>query len=467
MSTTTSDDESSPRVSASRTPKVLALVVLWLAPEAQRGGSRLGEVLLMPEGACPPPCVFGRGDDTDDDPRTARLAFLRQRPGANASTPPLELSSLSRRQLLLRVVDGAIHVENVGRRDLVVDGNVVQRCVLRRGDMLEIKNRVVLMCVERPLYLPPLRSWQEQHSGAFGDADAFGFVGESPSAWALREQIAFVAPRNAHVLVTGESGTGKELAAHAVHGLSPRRRHRIVARNAATIPSGLVDAELFGNVAHYPNAGSPDRPGLVGEADESTLFLDEIGELPEDVQTHLLRVADASGDYQRLGESRRRRASFRLVGATNRSLDRIKPDLLARLPLRIVVPGLHERREDIPLLVRVLLQRLAESDAEMRLDFLVLAKEIAHWHHEKWDGSGYPDGLAGDDIPISARLMAVADVFDALISPRVYKSAMPLSQAREIIAAGRGKHFDPEIADAFLVGFDKFVAIAGKYPDGS
>jgi putative two-component system response regulator len=109
----------------------------------------------------------------------------------------------------------------------------------------------------------------------------------------------------------------------------------------------------------------------------------------------------------------------------------------------------------------------AESDAEMRLDFLVLAKEIAHWHHEKWDGSGYPDGLAGDDIPISARLMAVADVFDALISPRVYKSAMPLSQAREIIAAGRGKHFDPEIADAFLVGFDKFVAIAGKYPDGS
>ena len=101
----------------------------------------------------------------------------------------------------------------------------------------------------------------------------------------------------------------------------------------------------------------------------------------------------------------------------------------------------------------------------MRLDFLVLAKEIAHWHHEKWDGSGYPDGLAGDDIPISARLMAVADVFDALISTRVYKSAMPFAEAREIIAAGSSKHFDPDVVDAFLEGFDKFVAIADTYPD--
>jgi putative two-component system response regulator len=105
----------------------------------------------------------------------------------------------------------------------------------------------------------------------------------------------------------------------------------------------------------------------------------------------------------------------------------------------------------------------AETDAEQPVVFLTLAKEIAHWHHEKWDGSGYPDGLAGDAIPIAARLMAVADVFDALISPRVYKPALPFAEAREIIAAARGTHFDPDVADVFIAGFDEFVAIAERY----
>ncbi len=107
----------------------------------------------------------------------------------------------------------------------------------------------------------------------------------------------------------------------------------------------------------------------------------------------------------------------------------------------------------------------AENDIEKSLPFLTMAKEIAHWHHEKWDGSGYPDQLAGEAIPLSARLMAVADVFDALISSRVYKAAMTYTEAREIIAAERGKHFDPDVTDAFLAGFDDFVAIAKQYHD--
>ena len=107
----------------------------------------------------------------------------------------------------------------------------------------------------------------------------------------------------------------------------------------------------------------------------------------------------------------------------------------------------------------------AEKDVEVPLDFLTMAKEIAHWHHEKWDGSGYPDRLAGDAIPISARLMALADVFDALISVRVYKPPMPYAEARAIIAAGRGKHFDPDMTDAFLAGFDDFVAIAERHSE--
>lgn len=107
----------------------------------------------------------------------------------------------------------------------------------------------------------------------------------------------------------------------------------------------------------------------------------------------------------------------------------------------------------------------AERDIDRPLAFLGLAKEIARWHHERWDGSGYPDGLAGEAIPVSARLMAVADVFDALVSPRVYKRAMSFEQARETLLAGRGSQFDPDVLDAMLAHYDDFVAIAQGHRD--
>ena len=107
----------------------------------------------------------------------------------------------------------------------------------------------------------------------------------------------------------------------------------------------------------------------------------------------------------------------------------------------------------------------AEDQLGIRAEFLSLAKEIAYSHQEKWDGSGYPQGLAGDDIPISARLMAVADVYDALISRRVYKAGMPHEQAVEIIRQGRGTHFDPDICDAFLDCLEQFQTIAERFAD--
>lgn len=108
---------------------------------------------------------------------------------------------------------------------------------------------------------------------------------------------------------------------------------------------------------------------------------------------------------------------------------------------------------------------LAEQDIEKPLEFLTLAKEIAHWHHEKWDGTGYPDQLAGDAIPVAARLMAIADVFDALISARVYKPAFSFEAARTLMAEQRGRHFDPDVADVFLGHFDAFVTIAVQHRD--
>ena len=110
---------------------------------------------------------------------------------------------------------------------------------------------------------------------------------------------------------------------------------------------------------------------------------------------------------------------------------------------------------------------MAERDAEQPVEFLALAKEIAHYHHEKWDGSGYPDGLSGDAIPIAARLMALADVFDALTCARPYKPPLSMQEARRIILAGRGTHFDPDVVDAFSDIFAEFQAIAERYAEGN
>ena len=107
----------------------------------------------------------------------------------------------------------------------------------------------------------------------------------------------------------------------------------------------------------------------------------------------------------------------------------------------------------------------AEKALGITVDFLRTAKEIALSHQEKWDGSGYPQGLVGDAIPISARLMALADVYDALISRRVYKAGMSHAQAVEIILAGRATHFDPDVVDAFVAVQDEFQATAARFED--
>ncbi|WP_415888724.1 two-component system response regulator [Neptuniibacter sp. SY11_33] len=107
----------------------------------------------------------------------------------------------------------------------------------------------------------------------------------------------------------------------------------------------------------------------------------------------------------------------------------------------------------------------AEAQLGVEVDFLKVAKEIAYSHQEKWDGSGYPEALKGEEIPLSARLMAIADVYDALISKRVYKNAMSHEQAVAIIEEGRGNHFDPELVDCFIEIKDDLLAIALRFAD--
>jgi len=140
------------------------------------------------------------------------------------------------------------------------------------------------------------------------------------------------------------------------------------------------------------------------------------------------------------------------------------------IPDRILLkPGRYEPHEfeimkQHPALGRDAIQH-AEDQLGMPVEFLQYAKEIAYGHQEKWDGSGYPQGLAGDAIPLSARIMAVADVYDALISRRVYKEGMPHEKAVGIMREGRGSHFDPDILDTFLGLVDEFARIARQFAD--
>jgi two-component system nitrogen regulation response regulator GlnG/two-component system response regulator HydG len=331
--------------------RVPHLILLWSLDEPER----VGEALPVKD-----PVSIGRGAQLDDDP-APRVSPRRMRPGSTVVRPPIANARISRRHLLVEPAgDDAVQVRSVGRAAMRIGGRAAAEGVARAGELVEIHNAAVFMVVSRPTELPASRSGASV-AFSFGGPDPFGIVGESEAAWRLREELAFAAATDRHVLLLGESGAGKELAARAVHGLSARRGRTFVARNAATMPEALLDAELFGNVKNYPNPGMAERPGLIGEADESTLFLDEIGDLPEKCQVHLLRVLDADGEYQRLGDGRPRRSSFRLVAATNRPVESLKHDFLARFTHRITLPGLPERRDDVPLVLGEILRRTARK----------------------------------------------------------------------------------------------------------
>jgi two-component system nitrogen regulation response regulator GlnG/two-component system response regulator HydG len=305
------------------------------------------------------PTAIGRGGALSDDP-APRGEWVRLRPGETTVCPPLANARISRLHLVVEPVAGpGVRVRAVGRAPMRVNGVTVEDTVVREGDVVELHNAAVFLVVERQREMPPLAS-PFPTSFDFSAPDPFGFVGESETAWKIRDALTFAAATDRHVLIHGDSGVGKELAARSIHGLSSRRARPFVSRNAATMPEALVDAELFGNAKSYPNPGMAERPGLIGEAHESTLFLDEIGELPETQQVHLLRVLDGGGEYQRLGDPQVRRSAFRLIGATNRPLEELKHDFLARFVHRIEIPGLDARREDIPLLIDAILRANGE-----------------------------------------------------------------------------------------------------------
>jgi PAS domain S-box-containing protein len=217
-------------------------------------------------------------------------------------------------------------------------------------------------------------------------------IGESPAMRKLRSDIIKIAPLEIPVLVTGESGTGKELVAHSLHQLSPRRDSAMVMVNAAALPATLVEAELFGyEPGAFTGANKKGHKGKFEQAAGGTIFLDEIGDMPLDVQVKLLRVLQ-DRRVERIGSDRAHEVDFRLIAATNCDLRRLVTEAKFRLDLYyrisaivIDVPPLRKRISDIPNLAQYFLTGIAERHARPVPRFEPDA--LSYLMEQRWPGN--------------------------------------------------------------------------------
>jgi len=221
--------------------------------------------------------------------------------------------------------------------------------------------------------------------------DFAGIVGESSTLRKVFDLVTMVAPIDSTVLLLGETGTGKELIARAIHDRSRRKQRTLVKLNCAAIPTGLLESELFGHEKGAFTGAVNQKIGRLELADQGTLFLDEVGDIPIEIQPKLLRALQER-EFERLGSTHTRKVNLRLVAATNRDLEKMvaarefRSDLYYRLnvfPIRI--PPLRDRREDIPLLASYFVERFAKQ-MQKKIDTIPAAvmKALKAWD---WPGN--------------------------------------------------------------------------------
>jgi formate hydrogenlyase transcriptional activator len=224
-----------------------------------------------------------------------------------------------------------------------------------------------------------------------GEMDFEGIVGQSSALRHVLNLVDTVAPSDSTVLLLGETGTGKELIARAIHDRSRRKERTFVKINCAAIPTGLLESELFGHERGAFTGAIAQKTGRLELADQGTLFLDEVGDIPIEIQPKLLRALQER-EFERLGSNRTKQVDVRLVAATNRDLEQMmenrefRSDLYYRLnvfPIRI--PPLRERPEDIPLLVRYFTQKYGRR-MQKQIDSVPAAamRKLSSWH---WPGN--------------------------------------------------------------------------------
>jgi DNA-binding NtrC family response regulator len=218
-----------------------------------------------------------------------------------------------------------------------------------------------------------------------------GIIGHTRPMHELRRTVQMLAASDASAIITGESGTGKEVVARAIHASSARRTKSFVAVNAAAIPEGLIESEVFGHEQGAFTGATRARAGCFEMAEGGTLFLDEIAEMPIALQPKLLRVLEG-GRARRLGGSRDMHFDVRVLAATNRPIThairdgRLREDLFYRLNVfEVAIPPLRERTEDIPLLAQHFVRELGRKH-QMRVegvDATALERLLAH----AWPGN--------------------------------------------------------------------------------
>jgi formate hydrogenlyase transcriptional activator len=216
-------------------------------------------------------------------------------------------------------------------------------------------------------------------------------VGSSAALRRVQRQIEVVAPTDANVLILGETGTGKELVARAIHRLSPRKNFPFITLNCAAIPTGLLESELFGYERGAFTGALSQKIGRFEMAHRGTLFLDEVGDIPLDLQPKLLRALQEKA-FERLGGTKTIPIDVRLVAATNRNLTQMMGDKLFRSDLYyrlkvfpITTPPLRDRPEDIPILTRHFTQKYADKMGR-QIDKIPAdtMKALVNWH---WPGN--------------------------------------------------------------------------------
>ena len=216
------------------------------------------------------------------------------------------------------------------------------------------------------------RSLREQVDERYGLEN---ILGESPALREVLDVIRQVAPSSANVLLEGESGTGKELAAHAIHNLSRRNRAKFVVVHCAALSPQLLESELFGHEKGAFTGASERRIGRFEQANGGTIFLDEVGEIDASTQVKLLRVMSEQHAFERVGGNQTLHADVRVIAATNKNLEKLvqegkfRDDLFFRLNVvRVTMPPLRERKDDIPLLVRSFLSHFCKANDKPLLE---------------------------------------------------------------------------------------------------